>query len=79
MLKDDPWMRGGGPAFPVRSEASDDQVTFRGMSLRDWFAGQALSGMMETNMCGAVWDDYAQDAYAMADAMLRKRQIKVEG
>lgn len=30
----------GGPAFPV------DSSGISGMSLRDWFAGQALAGIM---------------------------------
>lgn len=46
-----------------------------GMSLRDWFAGQALVGMcacseviLKTN------DDYAAMAYKLADAMLKARR-----
>lgn len=38
----------GGPAFPVTASTGDprDGVYCRdGMSLRDWFAGQALSGL----------------------------------
>lgn len=32
----------GGPAFPVNGPNGD----FPGMSLRDWFAGQALAGII---------------------------------
>ena len=44
-----------------------------GMSLRDWFAGQALAGLVsDTNMTTTIID--AQLAYALADAMLRVRE-----
>lgn len=52
--------------------------SFSGMSLRDWFAGQALAGIMATSS----WDhrpanseqkDIAEDCYALADAMLAER------
>lgn len=37
----------GGPAFPVTPiYAEDANMTCSGMSLRDWFAGQALSGLL---------------------------------
>lgn len=44
----------GGPAFPVSLpiEAPSGRkidVPFRGMSLRDWFAGQALVALGTTN------------------------------
>jgi hypothetical protein len=41
------------------------------MSLRDWFAGQALSGMPLDNYDP---DDAAMDAYNIADAMLAERE-----
>lgn len=64
----------GGPAFPVVTEAA---VGSHGLSLRDYFAGQALAGML-----GAV-DLRSSDpspeliagwAYGHADAMLRERE-----
>lgn len=68
----------GGPAFPV-SGASVRNDGARspgcGMTLRDWFAGMAMQGL--------VWpwtegnEDYyascARGAYQMADAMLAER------
>jgi hypothetical protein len=42
----------GGPAFPcdpqmmrVSEDGSIEAIGFRGMSLRDWFAGQSLAGI----------------------------------
>jgi hypothetical protein len=56
----------GGPAFPVPSPSS-----YYGMSLRDWFAGQALTGLATsypTTMASHVYL-----AYLIADAMLLAR------
>lgn len=72
----------GGPAFPpsVSSSASGYQSTGpNGMSLRDWFAGQALAGLMSAHTSDGQWaapggEDYAaKSAYAAADAMIAER------
>ena len=43
----------GGPAFPVPSYVNSDGEThssqIAGMSLRDWFAGHALAGLIAHN------------------------------
>lgn len=44
-----------------------------GMSLRDWFAGQAITGILMTDHTIPA-DDLATDAYAVADAMLKERE-----
>lgn len=50
-----------------------------GMSLRDWFAGQALAGMIAHDNAGDMEDDIlARTAYRTADAMLAER-TKGEG
>ena len=41
-----------------------------GMSLRDWFAGQALAGL---SLDAAHVDDAAFHAFLLADAMLERR------
>jgi hypothetical protein len=53
-----------------------DGTDGRGMSLRDWFAGQALAGFASTigNVIGPKWDIMAQDAYDAADAMIAERE-----
>jgi len=45
------------------------------MSLRDWFAGQALAGWMAsfTPDCGVKAKHCAELAYELADAMLAAR------
>ncbi len=56
-----------GQAFPSGIET--------GMSLRDWFAGQALSGMCTAaGYQGLPWDEASRQAFAAADAMLAARE-----
>ena len=67
--------RDGGAAFPLQ-----DANTFTlntGMSLRDWFAGMALSGIRS---CGAERspDKASEWAYQDADAMLKARDKEAE-
>jgi hypothetical protein len=84
----------GGPAFP---NAHWNNVY--GMTLRDYFAGQALNALVAESIAIATaqstdgertgfddfrWDDgestyaelIAQEAYIVADAMLRAREVK---
>lgn len=84
----------GGPAFPLAyTETNEHGVQFPfthpGMSMRDWFAGQALAGMVagahgsEVSMSGLMdaaaehgWPIHtvcAKAAYGYADAMLAER------
>ena len=64
----------GGPAFPIETA----ELLGRGMTLRDWFAGQALNAAFSSSWdadltvdanarVSAVW------AYAIADAMIAAR------
>lgn len=48
------------------------------MSLRDWFAGQALSGLCGNTTCSGSMSAYAEDAYRFADAMLAERAKRSE-
>jgi hypothetical protein len=68
----------GGPAYPVIGMQDTDSV---GMSLRDYFAGQAMTGLMENDAievpdavnADQTIADYARFAYRCADAMLAER------
>jgi hypothetical protein len=80
-------------AFPVIAENGLGHVS-DGMSLRDWFAGQALAGIMANPV---RWEQIAADytsgkksydqcsaanatkAYSIADAMLCARASQAEG
>lgn len=63
----------GGPAFP--SPQCGDWSPEYGMSLRDWFAGQALAGMMASDD-GSTPENVAAEAYEIADAMLAARSLR---
>ena len=65
---------GGGPAFPNDTAYRDERGTLigGGMTLRDYFAGQALAGMLADGSYS--FNGAAQDAYAFADAMLAERE-----
>jgi hypothetical protein len=47
-----------------------------GMTLRDWFAGQALAGLLAcpTMRAGMESDEYAKASFQCADAMLEARK-----
>lgn len=64
----------GGPAFPNTGNSNWNLRPAAGMTLRDWFAGQALPSIISagtpTEGEGTVFDWMAADAYAFADAML---------
>lgn len=66
----------GGPAFPIKGPlmTCDEQ----GVTLRDWFAGLAMQGMLA---CGEQHDAntssvLSEDAYKIADTMLKAREAK---
>lgn len=62
----------GGPAFPVVAP-TDFQFVEVGMSLRDWFAGQALVGFIACPHGEGAASDFAEWSYQYADAMLAER------
>lgn len=75
-----PTIDNGGPAFPAHLAyspeggahiASEYFADSEGMSLRDWFAGQALAGRM-THMADQPLAEYC---YRIADAMLAARKL----
>lgn len=72
----------GGPAFPFGqiSETTGQPVNGfydPGMSLRDWFAGLAMQGLLAAQIHGfndrPANGPFASMAYEMADAMLKAR------
>ena len=64
-----------GPAFPYREE--DGQGGYeqhKGMTLRDYFAGQALAGLLASGEDSIDAETNAHDAYIIADAMIKARE-----
>ena len=69
----------GTPAFPSQPNGPDGLPTAElhyGMSLRDYFAAAALTGMLaSTDTCEiVVKKSMVQFAYKMADAMIAERR-----
>jgi hypothetical protein len=80
----------GGAAFPTSRVVLNGQdaldgveIYGPGMTLRDWFAGQALAGMLAMpsydngnfhDNCGEPFAGPAGYAYRMADAMIAARK-----
>jgi hypothetical protein len=73
----------GGPAYPEQfyfdpgkgmygKYVSASDVGFGGMTLRDYFAAAALSGLALGN--APTYADLATEAYTIADAMLAARK-----
>ena len=68
----------GGPAFMPAFPTYSPNPGAQGMTLRDWFAGQALAGLAgiiyESGEFVWGFDQTASIAYAHADAMLDVRK-----
>ena len=71
---------GDTPVFPHFEKLGSSEVSSGGMTLRDWFAGQAIAGL-----CACLFPDddapfndpcngYAVLSYGLADAMLAARK-----
>jgi len=62
----------GGPAFPQKEPLTDDHP---GMTLRDYFAGRALSEIIGNVRGGeaVIPEESARIAYRFADAMIEER------
>lgn len=87
-------IKDGGPAFPQHDLSGygmgpnecEGKFFVSGMSLRDWFAGQALSGVFacpKVNVSiqetananqSSLSDQIAKDICRLADAMLKARE-----
>lgn len=68
------------PAFPTHNGMTEDNRPHGGMTLRDYFAGQALMGTLTTSGAPYLMKDstgiekmIAENAYIIADAMLKAR------
>jgi hypothetical protein len=75
-------MDAGGPAFPCKKWEREPgceaivahrEVTYTGLSLRDYFAGQALAGLFTAVTADDDPPAVAALCYRFADAMLKER------
>ena len=66
-------IKDGDAAFP--RSGNDDCTSEFGMTLRDYFAGQALAGMMaRKDSDGWTQREVADDCYLYAESMLATRK-----
>ena len=61
-------------AFPNVHDPKTGSMS-HGMSLKDYFAANALQGMIAEPSLKATPDEFAQKAYQIADAMLKARDL----
>lgn len=71
----------GGSAFPYNRDISNAQEweEVEGMTLRDYFAGQALMGLCSTTDNEGIWQygttaNVSEVSYKISDAMLKERE-----
>lgn len=70
----------GGPAFPIleasQNQSTGDTIVFQaytlGLSVRDYFAAKAMQTLLADPTCEL--DDLGDNAYAIAETMLKARQ-----
>ena len=60
-------------AFPITPEIWGSHPDFHGMSLRDYFAGQAIRTIYEYAPAQSSHEFIARTIYDFADAMLKAR------
>ena len=66
------------PAFPSTWDSTNNpsSITEAGMSLRDYFAAQAITGLLTNEYTYHRGDEnLAEKAYKVADAMLKQREL----
>lgn len=75
----------GGTAFPSPENTKEGWAAEYGMSLRDWFAGMALNGLVERGGYDLEHSKFqdtvkhlAVNAYILADAMIAERNKRTE-
>jgi hypothetical protein len=75
----------GGQAFPCAANEPQGWYATKGMTLRDWFAGQALVGLLSGEIAkslaeyselngGDLPDNAANYSFIIADAMMKARE-----
>jgi hypothetical protein len=81
-LTDKQWSAAGGSAFPCDGGVDSNLYPDPGMTLRDYFAAKAVTGIMAGLMASSNdghWHGWkpaaiASEAYLIADAMLKARE-----
>jgi len=62
-------------AFPLVAKDKTGMMINMGMSLRDYFAAKAMTGLLTAEIVGEYSNEHvAEIAYLIADAMLKARE-----
>jgi hypothetical protein len=63
------------PAFPLHNHGTQTLgMHFSGMTLRDYFAAKAMTGLLTAEIVGEYSNEHVADiAYRIADAMMEAR------
>jgi len=61
----------GGPAFPLDLTVDGEHRWGYGMTLRDYFAAQAMQALIDND---GLFSEIPTQAYDIADAMLEERK-----
>jgi hypothetical protein len=62
------------PAFPLEMVYTQENEKFNGMTLRDYFAAKAMTGLLTAEIVGEYSNEHvAEISYRIADAMLKVR------
>lgn len=61
------------------NEVFSDTYSTGGMSLLDWFAGQALKGIITNPENGGTYEAFAKEAYGYAEAMMLEKERREHG
>ena len=63
------------PAFPVEMIYTQENEKFNGMTLRDYFAAKAMTGLLTAELVGEYSNEHvAEISYRIADAMMKARE-----
>jgi hypothetical protein len=67
----------GGPAFPalpIQRHTDTGEILYQseGMTLRDYFAAKAMQALIDND---GLFSEIPTQAYALADAMLKAREV----
>ena len=62
-------------AFPFVAKDKTGMLIQMGMSLRDYLAAKALQGMLAETSLKATPEEFADQAYELADAMMNARGV----
>jgi hypothetical protein len=71
------YTKNGRHAFPIPLQPGQSwqgMAPCDGLSMRDWYAGMAVQGLLSDSGVQGTPDEFAQRAFEVADAMIKRRE-----